>query len=176
MSAALSASPFRLLDSPELLRLVADALDEDDALAFACAATAFRQVTCHCDYPCLARFPGGICTRTVAMVASPARMAWMRSMGSPWGKQVCRAAAEKGHLAVLQWARAQGCPWDGQKCADAAAGGHLAVLQWARAQGCPWDEWTCETAAAGDHLAVLQWARAHGCPVYYTAAALFRWY
>ena len=51
MSAALSASPFRLLDSPELLRLVADAHDEDDALAFACATTAFRQVTCHRDHP-----------------------------------------------------------------------------------------------------------------------------
>ena len=136
MSAALSASPFRLLDSPELLRLVVDALDEDDALAFACAATAFRQVTCHRDHPCLARFPGGIRTRTVAVVASPARMAWMRSMGSPWDKRVCRAAAAEGHLAVLQWARAQGCPWDEWTCADAALRGHLAVLQWARAQGC----------------------------------------
>ena len=164
MSAALSASPFRLLDSPELLRLVADALDEDDALAFACATTAFRQVTCHRDHPCLARFPGGIRTRIAASVASPARMAWMRSMGLPWNKRVCRAAAQSGNLAVLQWARAQGCPWDECTCEAAAESGHLAVLQWARAQGCPWDQWTCHRAAEGGHLAVLQWARAQGCP------------
>ena len=137
MSAALSASPFRLLDSPELLRLVADALDQDDAFAFACAATALRQVTCHRDHPCVARFPGGIRTRIAASVASPARMAWMRSMGLPWDERVCAYAAGGGHLEVLQWARAQGCPWDKWTCVRARAGGHFAVLQWALAQGCP---------------------------------------
>ena len=51
-------------------------------------------------------------------------------------------------------------------CRFAAEGGHLAVLKWARAHGYPWNEMTCANAAINGHLAVLQWARAHGCPTF----------
>jgi hypothetical protein len=83
--------------------------------------------------------------------------------------EICAAAAEGGHLAVLQWLRANdewdghSCEWDEQTCVGAAQGGHLAVLQWARANGCEWDADTCSSAAQGGHLATLQWARANGC-------------
>ncbi|GBF96372.1 hypothetical protein Rsub_09171 [Raphidocelis subcapitata] len=90
------------------------------------------------------------------------------ALGCPWDKQICRAAADWGRLAVLQWARAQQppCPWDERTCEAAAKRGHLAVLQWAHAQQppCPWDRRTCEAAAWHGHLAVLQWARAQQPP------------
>ena len=83
---------------------MADALDEDDALAFGRTTTAFRQVTCHRDHPCLARFPDGIRTRIAASVASPARMADAQH-GLTVGRKARRSFG--GNLAVLQWARAQ---------------------------------------------------------------------
>ena len=57
-------------------------------------------------------------------------------------RQVCKAAAAGGHLAVLQLARQRGCPWGEETCGVAAIGGHLAVLQWARQQGCHWNKET----------------------------------
>ena len=66
METSLAFSPFRLLSTLDELRLVVDALDEDDAFAFACACTPFRAATCLADGP-FARFKDGVRTKKGAM-------------------------------------------------------------------------------------------------------------
>ena len=163
METSLAFSPFRLLPTLDELRLVVDALDEDDAFAFACACTPFRAATCLADGP-FARFKDGVRTNKRAMWTSARRLEWARSMGYEWNDLSMEKAAGAGHLEAMQWARANGCLWGECTCSFAADGGQLAVLQWARANGCPWDWFTCAFAARGGHLAVLQWARRNGCP------------
>jgi hypothetical protein len=164
--------PFSLLDVRGSLRLVTDAVHEDDALCLALACRALRDAL-------WARFPrrpaddAGVRVRTrdAAVVGTARRLAWARGLDRPWPEPrkhcqprwICATAARHGALASLQWARANGCDWNEYTCQLAAGGGHLAVLQWARANGCDWDEYTCTQAAEGGHLAVLQWARANGC-------------
>ena len=163
MDTSLAFSPFRLLPTLDELRLVVDALDEDDAFAFACACTPFRAVTCLADGP-FARFKDGVRTKKRAMWTSAGRLQWARAMGCEWGKRSMRRAAEDGHLEAMRWARANGCPWYEYTCSQAAFYGHLDVLMWARENGCPWDQYTCSNAALGGHLDVLMWARQNGCP------------
>jgi hypothetical protein len=163
---ALEQSPFGLLSTPSVLRHVVDALDQDDAFAFALCCTAFRAVTCQ--KPChghltMARFPQGTRSRPRAMWSSVARLEWARGLGCPWTVMDMGSAAKKGQLEVMQWARANGCEWSSATCSQAAFGGNLAVLQWARANGCQWDASTCSDAAEGGHLAILKWARANDC-------------
>jgi len=181
---AFSGSPhFSLLDARSSLRLVTDAVHEDDALCLALTCRALRDAL-------WARFPARpagdahagarVRTRDAAVVRTVGRLAWARGLGrlfggpaeadmwpqpredwAPW--KICEAAARYGALASLQWARANRCEWTSTTCRAAARGGHLAVLQWARANGCDWDEGTCSEAAGEGHLEVLQWARANGC-------------
>ena len=141
MEPSLALSPFRLLPTLDELRLVVDALDEDDAFAFALTCTPFRAATCLADGP-YARFKDGVRTRRRAMWTSARRLEWARAMGCPWNAGSMAYAARVGHLEAMRWARAKGCEWDWVTCAHAAGGGHLAVLEWARANGCPWDGWT----------------------------------
>ena len=163
METSLAFSPFRLLPTLDELRLVVDALDEDDAFAFACACTPFRAATCLADGP-FARFKDGVRTTRRAMWTSAQRLQRARAMGYEWYALSMARAAEDGHLEAMQWARANGCPWDSWTCVSAAQGGQLPVLEWARAHGCPWDARTCSFAALSGHLALLEWARANGCP------------
>jgi hypothetical protein len=180
---AFSGSPhFELLDARGSLRLVTDAVLEDDALCLALTCRALRDAL-WARFPRRPRPPPAIGqreaeriaqartrvrTRDAAVGATVGRLAWARGLGPesrlywrPW--KICVTAARHGALASLQWARANGFPWDTDTCAIAAEGGHLAVLQWARANGCDWDTDTCVAAARGGHLALLQWARANGC-------------
>jgi hypothetical protein len=147
----LAASAFALLDKHSSIRLVTDAVHEDDALCLALTCRALRDAL-------WARFPrrpaGGahtgarVRTRDAAVVGTVGRLAWARDLERPWPgpragwrpAQICRTAARHGALASMQWARANGCEWDRSTCSSAARGGHLAVLQWARANGCDWDE------------------------------------
>ena len=126
-------------------------------------------------------------TRDAAVVATPARLAWVLGLpaeGRPrWLKDGlaskdsrCRVGyviAGHGALTTLQWALGQGCELDNYcptrpqaslTCSAAAEGGHLRTLQWLRANNCEWAVHTCSAAAGGGHLAVLQWLRANGCP------------
>jgi hypothetical protein len=170
----LAASAFALLDKHSGLRLVTDAVHEDDALCLALTCRALRDAL-------WVRFPAWsasdahagarVRTRDAAVVGTAERLAWARGLDRAWPgpredwhlDQICEIAALHGALASLQWARANGCKWSARTCSTAAQGGYLAVLQWAWANGCEWDEDTRNFAAAGGHLAVLQWARANGC-------------
>ncbi|KAG5177139.1 hypothetical protein JKP88DRAFT_333580 [Tribonema minus] len=77
--------------------------------------------------------------------------------------QLCSAAPQQGHAALLRWAQANGCPWDERTCAGIADLGRLDMLQWARAHGCPWNAHTRNAAAFSRHLEVQRWAGANGC-------------
>jgi hypothetical protein len=168
-----------LVNHEDALRLVTDAVHEDDALCLALTCRALRDVL-------WARFPrrqagethagARVRTRDVAVVATVGRLAWARGLDQQWQSarqpiadggnlrdNICETAARHGALASLQWARANGYDWAVGTCGAAAEGGHLVVLQWLRANGCEWDVHTCCMAARGGHLAVLQWARANGC-------------
>ena len=171
---------FNLLDARGSIRLVTDAVHEDDTLCLALTCRAFRDAL-------WARFPRRpvgdahvrafreyrLRTRDVAVVGTVGRFAWARGLDhdhlakTPWLEwsqdRICETAAQHGALASLQWARANNCNWDAGTCEAAAWGGHTAVLQWARANGCDWNEQTCAKAANGGHLGLLQWARANGC-------------
>jgi hypothetical protein len=169
--------PFSLLDARGSLRLITDAVHEDDALCLALTCRALRDAL-------WARFPrrpagdallfistvrgcvtgdlagARVRTRDAAVVGTVGRLAWARGLDQPWPgpeppekfvRQCVRAYL--GVRSVRQW----------HTCATAARHGALASLQWARANGCDWNEYTCSSAAEGGHLAVLQWARANGC-------------
>ena len=60
---------------------------------------------------------------------------WLKSAGCYWDDyEVCRIAAEGGHLSVLKWLRSEGCPWNSD-FTDALEDeldykGHIEVLEW----------------------------------------------
>ncbi len=65
-------------------------------------------------------------------VTSTTLVEWThREMQMPMDKLVSIAAAYGGHIEVLQWARSQDppCPWDEDVCRYAAENGHLDVLE-----------------------------------------------
>ena len=62
---------------------------------------------------------------------------WCKKRKYPIPTDICRLAAQGGHLEVLKWARWNGCEWEWSTCAYAAEGGHIEVLKWARENGCP---------------------------------------
>ena len=173
--------PFSLLDARGSLRLITDAVHEDDALCLALTCRALRDAL-------WARFPrrpagdallfistvrgcvtgdlagARVRTRDAAVVGTVGRLAWAWGLDRPW--------PEPPEKFVRQCVRAYGVHDDDTRsgsvrqwhtCATAARHGALASLQWARANGCDWNEFTCSSAAEGGHLAVLQWARANGC-------------
>ena len=163
--APFTASPgFALLDNHASLRLVADAVHEDDALALALACTPLRDAL-------FARFPrlpadhahGGqrIRTRDAAVVATAGRLAWVLEMemglGEGWRPawlergltdEVAIRVAYLGGLAALQWVwqlrQREPALWlhephcAGAVCISAARGGQLDVLLWARENGFDW--------------------------------------
>ena len=137
--------PVRLL-GPDELRLVADALDEDDAFAFASACRAFRAATCQSGSDA-ARFPDGIRTTLAGLWATAARLEWAVGAGYRMTAHHMGWAARAGRLEAIKWARAHGCQWDAGTCDSAARGGHLEVLQCGCASGCEWDQGTCASAA-----------------------------
>ena len=153
---ALVASPFGLLDNRGSLRLVTDAVPEDDALCLALTCRALRDAL-------WARFtarPAGdahagarVRTRDAAVVRTVGRLAWARGLGRLFGGP---AEADSRPQPCEDWA-----PW--KICESAARYGALASLQWARANSCDWSLGTCGKAVRGGQLEVLQWARVNGC-------------
>jgi hypothetical protein len=163
--APFAASPgFALLDNHASLRLVTDAVHEDDALALALACSPLRDAL-------FARFPrlpadhahGGqrIRTRDAAVVATAGRLAWVLEMemglGEGWRPawlergltdEVAIRVAYLGGLAALQWVwqlrQREPALWlhephcAGAVCISAARGGQLDVLLWARENGFDW--------------------------------------
>ena len=112
--APFTASPgFALLDNHASLRLVADAVHEDDALALALACTPLRDAL-------FARFPRlpadhvhaghRIRTRDAAVVATAGRLAWVLGLGEgrrpAWlelGSRPHEVAARVARLGGLAW-------------------------------------------------------------------------
>jgi hypothetical protein len=102
----LAASTFALLDKHSSLRLVTDAVPEDDALCLALTCRALRDAL-------WARFPrppaAGIRVRMrdAAVVGTVGRLAWARGLDRPWPEprenwqpwQICATAAQHGALA-----------------------------------------------------------------------------
>ena len=78
-----AGSAFRHLQTLELLRLVVDKVDLDDAFALALACTPFRAATC-LKNGAFARFPKGIHTQRHAVWTSVARLAWARGLDCEW--------------------------------------------------------------------------------------------
>ena len=87
-----------------------------------------------------------------------------------WMTELCRQAAQHGHLGIVQllWARQPAHTWWRHGiCHAAAQTGRLHVLQWLRETAsppCPWSFMTCQAAAAGGHLEVLKWLRRSASP------------
>jgi len=160
-SVANVASPWQTLDdlSPELLALVARALEPDSEMAASLSCRKLRAAVA-------AEWQRGGRNRSTTLVrtaiTSLRKLLWAASCGLPMDAALCARLAAEGRLVELSWVRAQGCPWEEDTCSDAAFGGHLAVLQWARTNGAPWNEWTCSEAAYGGQFSVLIWARANG--------------
>ena len=115
---AFSGSPqFSLLDARGSLRLVTDAVLEDDVLCLALTCRALRDAL-------WARFPARLAgdanagtrvrTRDAAVVGTVARLAWAWGLDRPWqepreGWQMDEICAANRTLASLQWARANSC-------------------------------------------------------------------
>ena len=176
-AASLAGSFLERLDARGSLRLVTDAVPEDDTLALALCCRPLRDAI-HARFPL--RLAGPLAgtrfrTQDVAVAAVMDRLllrqplstfpvpAWLAGWPArvSAGVQVARA----GQLRVLQWMQAHGCPLNAQMCLAAAEAGQLPVLRWLRANNCEWDAGICEAAAAGGHRVCLEWAWANGCPV-----------
>lgn len=169
-AAAFRCSPFALFGgSVELLRLLTDALPEDDALAAALACRALYRALCGrfriqpaactaCRFctatPCRACPRAGkrFVTRNSAVVASASRLVWVRNMPQTSPKWPPGFA---GHYSFRL---------DAAICRAIARAGSLEVLQFARGKGIGWDATTCQEAALAGHLDCLRWARENNCP------------
>jgi len=76
--------------------------------------------------------------------------------------EICREAAQYGHLEVLKYLRSREAQWSESVCWAAAEGDHLAVLQWCRQNGAPW---STAVVANARSVELLQWALDHGVPL-----------
>jgi len=154
--------PWPTLDDlpPELLAVVARALELSDELATSQACRKLREAAVAAEWQRDGREEST--TLVCTALTSLRKLQWAASCGLPMDAALCARLASKGRLVELFWVRTQGCPWEEDTCSDAAFGGHLAVLQWARTNGAPWNEWTCSEAAYGGQFSVLIWARANG--------------
>lgn len=77
----------------------------------------------------------------------------------------CDRAAGGGHLAALAWLRSIGCPWGVFTGIAAASGGHAQILRWLHAHGFMW--WgvaTFEAAARSGSLEAVRTLTDIGCP------------
>lgn len=171
-------SPFRLLDSPELVRLVTDLVGEDDALCAALVCRTWRAAIFDGD-----RFPvrpphKRLRTQWAAFLCSELRFRWAVEHGGclRWGDILCTHAAKRGDTATLRWLRGAKFPWDYDTSkavfVGACAGGQLGVLKHHLREGdmkslaaaypltaeevcpCPWAE-AGKAAASGGHYQVL---------------------
>ena len=92
----------------------------------------------------------------------------LKGRGYEFDEEVCKGAAQGGHLEVLKFLRGLDppCPWDEETCEMAAMEGRLDVLKFLRSQDppCPWNVQTCSEAALGGHLEVLKWLRSQDPP------------
>jgi hypothetical protein len=162
-------SPFGLLDTRNILRLVIDLVSPNDLLCVALACRPLRDAV-------FARFRlmqmsseisyrGGmdspergadqhqvLRTSATAVVATVTRLLWVRGLPErpSWvdsSESVCINAARHGMIDTLQWEVANGSQWGDDN-------GTVGIFDW--------QEDTCSNAARGGHLSVLQWARAKG--------------
>jgi hypothetical protein len=168
----LAASPFALLDAHSSLRLVTDAVHEDDALCLALTCRTLRDAL-------WARFPARaqplrigdahasikrLHTRQVALVATVARLIWARGMDAA-EDAMHAACSEQAGRRMLEEARHAPRLDDYDACRLAARHGALATLQWAYNDPhlCYEDkpislyDTLVDEAGAGGHLEVVQW-------------------
>lgn len=176
MAAAVPAIEL-MMASPELLRLVTDRIDEDDAFAVALVSRAMHEaILARTPPPCT---PPCYMTTLAGVVASPTRVAWASELGAPLGAPACAAAARLGDVAMLkELAQRYGSLPDTTALDAAASAGHLDACQYLHGlAGCAVDEGVWCEAARGGHVHVLRWlctlrsARVILSPRVYEAAA-----
>jgi hypothetical protein len=111
---AAPAGRFELLDARGSLRLVTDAMHEDDALCLTLTCRAMRDALRE-RFPrrpagCGAHAGARVRTRDAAVVGTVGRLAWARGLDHPWPesragwhpRRICETAARCGALASLQ--------------------------------------------------------------------------
>jgi hypothetical protein len=76
---------------------------------------------------------------------------------------ICRHAAEGGHLEILKWAQSKSCPLNGIRTANVAENGHHEVLKWAIEYGCKRSPKICYFLVKQGNLEMLYWAITNGC-------------
>lgn len=77
---------------------------------------------------------------------------------------ICRTAAQNGHLDCLMYARKLRFKWNRYTCESAASFGHLDILKYAHKHGCPWDVNTCRHAAENEEFDIIKYVLQDGCP------------
>ena len=153
-----------------MVRSICAAVDPGEAFVVALVCRSFRDELC-------TRFPARtprFRTSVAAVVASPARLEWVRGLRdrplwvSRWGAgsadlpQAAVFMARCGRLETLRWARAHGCRWNGSAIVAAAGAGNLELVRWLCANGCTPGTTACAAAAKGGYLDVLKLLRADG--------------
>jgi hypothetical protein len=177
-----AASAFGLLDARGSLRLVIDAVHEDDALCLALTCRPLRNAL----WVRFPRRPAGdahagkrLRTRDAAVVARVPRLIWARGLDQPWPEPredwqyvdfrgvpqelwPMNSFGTYQYITVITGTSWHKEPWP-KICETAARHGALASLQWARGN-LPDDIHISVNyeAAQGGHLHVLQWAWANG--------------
>jgi hypothetical protein len=135
----LATSTFALLDKHSSLRLVTDAMHEDDALCLVLTCRALRDIL-------WARFPwwptgdahasAQVRPHGVVVVGTVRRLVWARGLNRSWPgpraywrpNQICETATWHGALASLQWVRANGCRGGLSTCRATTEGGQPIAL------------------------------------------------
>jgi len=76
---------------------------------------------------------------------------------------ICRYAAEGGHLEVITWAKTKCCHLHRIRTADVAENRHYEMLKWAIEHGCKRSRKICYILVKQGNLEMLQWAIANSC-------------
>lgn len=120
-----------------------------------------------------------------------AAVAWLRSRGYAWHREIVAEALRKGHADAAAWMIANGCPWPAKVAMVAARDGHSSVLRAMLDRGlaidddlyeaalkggnymcvallceraAPWSSRHCALAAAAGRLDLVEMLCATGCP------------
>lgn len=78
-----------------------------------------------------------------------AAVAWLRSRGYAWHREIVAEALRKGHADAAAWMIANGCPWPAKVAMVAARDGHSSVLRAMLDRGLAIDDDLYEAALKG---------------------------
>lgn len=143
-----------LVESYDVVLIIADFVDDHQYLFFAAVSTAWMNA-----WGQRAKLTRAVMANTMVSQLLESFESGLKERG-----ELCEEAASLGRLDLLRCARVFGCSWPDSLNSKAAEGGHVDVMIWARAHYCPLEKDTCHVAARAGHLNALQWARSNGCP------------